>query len=101
MNKRRGSLGVAVMKNYLYAVGGQDTPSQSSVKVILFFKKYFLINKFKKPIGEAERYDINTDQWTILTAKLNQPREGVSCGVLGDTIYAIGGVDGKGLFLIN
>ena len=38
---------------------------------------------------------MNTDQWTILESKLNQPREGVSCGVLGDTIYAIGGFDGK------
>ena len=82
MHKRRGSLGVAVIKHYLYAVGGQDMPSTSSSSNI-------------RPIADVERYDVRTDQWTVLDAQLNQPREGVSCGVLGDTIYAVGGFDGK------
>ena len=81
MHRRRGGLGVAVLKNYLFAVGGLDSPSSTTSS--------------SKPIAEAEKYNIETDQWTILTSHLNMPREGVSCGVLGDTIYAVGGYDGK------
>ena len=77
MNKRRGGLGVAVLKEYLFAVGGLDSPSNS------------------KAIAETEKYSIENDQWTILTPLMNLPREGVSCGVLGDTIYVVGGYDGK------
>lgn len=62
-------------------MGGLDSPSSSSPS--------------SKPIAEAEKYSIETDQWTILSPQLNLPREGVSCGVLGDSIYAVGGYDGK------
>ena len=79
MNRRRGGLGVAVLRNCLFAVGGHDAPGSQ---------------QHSKPIDSAEKYDTTTDQWTTLP-NLNMPREGVSCGVLGDTLYAVGGYDGK------
>ena len=78
MNRRRGGLGVAVLRNFLFAVGGHDTVG----------------TQHSKPIDSAERYDATSDQWTTLP-NLTMPREGVSCGVLGETLYAVGGYDGK------
>ena len=67
------------MRDFLFAVGGHDAPGG---------------NQHSKPIDSAEKYDPEIDQWTTLPS-LNMPREGVSCGVLGDTLYAVGGYDGK------
>lgn len=81
MNRRRGGLGVAVLRENLFAVGGHDQPGSNQ-------------NSKLTPIESAEKYCPESDQWTLLP-NLTMPREGVSCGVLGDTLYAVGGYDGK------
>lgn len=81
MNRRRGGLGVAVLRENLFAVGGHDQPGSNQ-------------NSKLTPIESAEKYCPESDQWTLLP-NLTIPREGVSCGVLGDTLYAVGGYDGK------
>ena len=46
----------------------------SSSSLITNFTKNIL--NYSKPISGVERYDIMADQWTVLEAQMNLPREG-------------------------
>lgn len=68
---RRG-VGVAILKGYLYAVGGSD--GLQAVKL-------------------AERYDPACDTWTQIS-DMNEKRSSVAAAALGEYFYAIGGYTG-------
>ena len=72
-------VGVAVLDNFLYAMGGHDAPaSQDS----------------SRQFDSVERYNPNTDQWTMVAPMINC-RDAVGAACLGDKLYAIGGYDGN------
>jgi kelch-like protein 8 len=64
---------VAVVGQYLYAVGGFDDSS---------------------PLNSIERYDPVTNQWTYV-ASMNTCRGGVGAGAMGERIWAVGGHNGS------
>jgi hypothetical protein len=43
---------------------------------------------------------LEANQWTLI-GSLHVPREGTGCAVLGDTLYAVGGFDGKVKFSLK
>lgn len=63
---------MAVLSNYLYAVGGFDD---------------------SLPLQSVERYDIQTDTWSIIST-MNSCRGGVGVCTMGRMIWAVGGHDG-------
>ncbi|KAJ3616884.1 hypothetical protein MTP99_009145, partial [Tenebrio molitor] len=69
----RTSVGVAVLDNLLYAVGGQDGV---------------------QCLNHVERYDPKENKWTKV-APMTTRRLGVAVAVLGGYLYAIGGSDGQ------
>lgn len=79
MNKRRGSVSVASLNSYLYAFGGHDAP---------------LTNPACLRTNTIERYDLKMDTWTIIAA-LDFGRDGMGIGVLGNSLYIVGGYDGR------
>ncbi|XP_046565555.1 kelch-like protein 20 [Haliotis rubra] len=68
----RTSVGVAVLGDYLYAVGGQDGVSC---------------------LNYVERYDPQTNKWAKV-ASMSTRRLGVGVAVLCSFLYAVGGSDG-------
>lgn len=66
-------VGVAVVGQYLYAIGGFDDSS---------------------PLNSVERYDPSTDQWTYV-ACMSTCRGGVGAGAMGERIWAVGGHNGS------
>lgn len=73
MSKRRCGVGVGVLGNFLYAIGGHDGSSY---------------------LNSVERYDPKTNQWTSNVAPTPTCRTSIGVGVLNGLIYAIGGQDG-------
>jgi len=73
-------VGVSVLGGYLYALGGHDAPASQDCS---------------KQFDSVERYDSNTDQWTMIAPML-KCRDAVGVSWLGDRLYAIGGFDGTG-----
>lgn len=65
-------VGVAVIGQYLYAIGGFDDSS---------------------PLDSVERYDPRTNQWTYV-AKMTTCRGGVGAGAMGGHLWAVGGHNG-------
>lgn len=65
-------VGVAVIGQYLYAIGGFDDSS---------------------PLDSVERYDPHTNQWTYV-AKMTTCRGGVGAGAMGGRLWAVGGHNG-------
>jgi hypothetical protein len=67
--------------NYIYAVGGSNSPSG------------FL----GSPLNTVERAAVNSDgslgAWQVLTATMNTSREGLAAVVVNGYLYAIGGYD--------
>ena len=72
MARCRRGVGVAILKGYLYAVGGSD--GLHALKL-------------------AEKYDPNSDTWTQIS-DMNEKRSSVTATTLGDYFYAIGGYTG-------
>jgi kelch-like protein 20 len=73
MNKRRCGVGVAILNQQIYAVGGHDGQSY---------------------LNSVERYDPNLNQWSIDVAPTSSCRTSVGIAVLEGYLYAIGGQDG-------
>ena len=71
-------MGVAVLGNFLYALGGHDAPASQDCS---------------RQFDSVERYNPNTDQWTLVAPMINC-RDAVGATCLGDRLYAIGGYDG-------
>ena len=66
-------MGVAVLGDFLYAIGGHDGSSY---------------------LNSVERYDPKTNQWTSNLAPTPSCRTSIGVGVLNGLIYTIGGQDG-------
>lgn len=73
MSKRRCGVGVAVLNDLLYAVGGHDGQSY---------------------LNSIERYDPQTNQWSCDVAPTTSCRTSVGVAVLDGFLYAVGGQDG-------
>ncbi|XP_060871866.1 kelch-like protein 2 isoform X2 [Metopolophium dirhodum] len=65
----RFNLGVGVINNYVYAVGGDDGNSYSN---------------------SVEMFDCKTQEWSIVT-NMSTGRIGAGIGVLNDILYVVGG----------
>ncbi|CAI4233035.1 unnamed protein product [Auanema sp. JU1783] len=74
MSKRRCGVGVAVVDDLVYAVGGHDGQSY---------------------LNSVERYDPVTNQWLCDVAPTSTCRTSVGVAVLEGYLYAVGGQDGK------
>ncbi|KAL0870830.1 hypothetical protein ABMA27_004676 [Loxostege sticticalis] len=74
MSTRRSSVGVAVLDNRLYAVGGYDGASRQCLHTV-------------------ERYDPARDAWEACPAMAAR-RSGAGVGAVGGALYAVGGHDG-------
>jgi len=69
MSTARYAVGVDVLSNKLYAVGGLDNNGNS--------------------LSSVERYDDMTDTWTAV-ASMNTARSGLGVGLLNNKLYAAG-----------
>ncbi|XP_045535854.1 kelch-like protein 5 [Papilio machaon] len=77
MTRRRCGLSICAAGGYLYALGGHEAPA----------------NTVGGRLACVERYDPNTDTWTLL-ARLSYARDAIGSCLLGDKIVAVGGYDG-------
>ena len=66
-------VGVAVVGEFLYAIGGFDDSS---------------------PLDSVEKYDPRTNQWTYV-ASMTTCRGGVGAGAMGGRLWAVGGHNGE------
>ncbi|GMT27521.1 hypothetical protein PFISCL1PPCAC_18818, partial [Pristionchus fissidentatus] len=73
MKKRRCGVGVAVLDDLLYAVGGHDGQSY---------------------LNSIERFDPATNEWSTDVAPTSTCRTSVGVAVLDGFLYAVGGQDG-------
>ncbi|KAI0980367.1 hypothetical protein GJ496_011875 [Pomphorhynchus laevis] len=73
MAKSRCGVGVGVLNNILYAVGGHDGVHY---------------------LNTVERYDAKTNIWSLDVAPTSSCRTSVGVAVLDDCLYAVGGQDG-------
>ncbi|XP_029342505.1 kelch-like protein 2 isoform X2 [Acyrthosiphon pisum] len=120
----RNRLGVGVLGDSIYAVGGRDGNSllnsvevfnvsiqkwqmvsimsieRSSLGVGVFNNHLYAVGGFggKLSLKSVEYYDPSLDTWTLV-AEMSVCRTGVGVGVLDGLIYAIGGYAGSGKFL--
>jgi len=60
--------GVCSLDQYVYAIGGYDGSSQ---------------------LSSVERYDVSSDQWTMITA-MNCARSALGVSIVNNCIYAVG-----------
>ncbi|XP_008188229.1 kelch-like protein 2 isoform X2 [Acyrthosiphon pisum] len=70
----REHLGVGVINNYIYAVGGFDI--------------------YRWPLKSAEVFDCRTQKWRMVSS-MSTRRSVVGIGVLNNLLYAVGGFDGE------
>ncbi|CAF1238469.1 unnamed protein product [Rotaria sordida] len=73
MSKRRCEVGVGVLNNLLYAIGGHDSVSY---------------------LNSVERFDPQTNQWSNEIAPTSSCRASVGVGVLDGYLFVVGGHDG-------
>jgi len=76
MKYARNYVGVGVIDNMIYAVGGSHNSLGTTHH------------------ASAERYDAENDKWTEI-ATMSARRIGVGCAVLNRLLYAVGGFDGQ------
>ncbi|XP_076440331.1 kelch-like ECH-associated protein 1 [Babylonia areolata] len=72
MTVPRNRVGVGVIDNMIYAVGGSQGQTHHN---------------------SAERYDAETDSWTAISSMTTR-RIGVGCAVVNRLLFAVGGFDG-------
>ncbi|KAL5236033.1 hypothetical protein ACI65C_003443 [Semiaphis heraclei] len=120
---KRQLVGVGVIKNYIYAVGGFDGVSTlSSAEVFDYRTKEWrmisnmstrrssvgigVMNDLLYAVGgydsnlrlnSVECYHPSLDKW-ITIAGMHKRRSALGVGVLGDEIYAVGGYDGSQVY---
>lgn len=73
MSKRRCGVGVGVLNNQIYAIGGHDGSTY---------------------LNSTERYDPALNQWFNDVTPTSTCRTSVGVGVLDGNLYAVGGQDG-------
>lgn len=92
MSKRRCGVGVAVLNDLLYAVGGHD--GQSYLNSIERYTLHFHFQVYVFSLTIYSRYDPQTDQWSCDVAPTTSCRTSVGVAVLDNLLYAVGGQDG-------
>lgn len=109
MSKRRCGVGVSVLDDLLYAVGGHDGSSYlNSVERSAAVPEAFTVDIHSFPTVCLcvcvlfyylhdylhFRYDPKTNQWSSDVAPTSTCRTSVGVAVLGGYLYAVGGQDG-------
>uniref|UniRef100_A0A8C7VDJ7 Kelch-like protein 20 n=1 Tax=Oncorhynchus mykiss TaxID=8022 RepID=A0A8C7VDJ7_ONCMY len=106
MSKRRCGVGVSVLDDLLYAVGGHDGSSYLNSSTGLWSKSYqkaglpsivelpYLSVLYCTELTLHYRYDPKTNQWSSDVAPTSTCRTSVGVAVLGGYLYAVGGQDG-------
>ena len=120
MLERRARLGVGVINNIVYAIGGYDGTSdlssvecyspqvntwkpvqslgtkRSGLGVAVLSNLIFVVGGYDGAscLSSAERYDSLTNQWCSIAALMNRRRY-VRAATLNGCIYAVGGFDGS------
>lgn len=79
MTTKRSNLGVTVINNKLYAVGGHDG---------------------KKYLSGVEMYDPKSDAWAPITS-MTRKKEWLGVGTLNNQLYAVGGHDGELFYAVE
>lgn len=74
MGTARSHMGVAVLKEYLYAIGGFNSTGY---------------------LESVERYSPTNNSWSSVTA-MNAKRANPGVGILNDKLYVIGGQNNNG-----
>eukprot|EP00102_Acyrthosiphon_pisum_P027940 XP_016665150.1 PREDICTED: ring canal kelch homolog [Acyrthosiphon pisum] len=118
---KRRHLGVGVINNYIYAVGGSDNNSclssaevfdcrtqewsmissmntrRSSAGIGVLYNLLFVVGGVdglsKRRLNSVECYHPSLDKWTPVS-KMRVRRSGLGVGVVNDVVYAVGGTDG-------
>uniref|UniRef100_A0A672UAY8 Kelch-like protein 20 n=1 Tax=Strigops habroptila TaxID=2489341 RepID=A0A672UAY8_STRHB len=101
MSKRRCGVGVSVLDDLLYAVGGHDGSSYlNSVERDFCLKRIRFLplcedvdTSLSFVVYSSARYDPKENKWTRV-ASMSTRRLGVAVAVLGGFLYAVGGSDG-------
>ncbi|XP_070565832.1 kelch-like protein diablo [Ptychodera flava] len=119
MRSSRRGVGVAMLQNFLYAVGGSDglnalncvecfdpqtdswrmvaplNANRSSVAVVTMQNHLYAFGGYDgmTSISTAERYNPNSNDWTPIP-DMTCPRSMAGSVVLGGLIYVLGGYDG-------
>jgi len=83
MSQGRAGLGIAVVGNSLYAIGGRTSTGGPCTG---------------GPLSSVERYDVDTDTWSSV-ASLPSARSDLAAATVGGKIYVFGGCDAAGVFL--
>ncbi|KAF2358190.1 BTB/Kelch-associated [Trinorchestia longiramus] len=120
MQQKRNRMGVCVLDNFLYSVGGVEgtamlksaeryQPDDDSWHSVAAMKEArgalccVTVHRLLYAIGgcdgvsrlsSVERYDPDTDTWASV-APLLQARSGAGAAVVGNKIYVVGGYDGS------
>ena len=97
MSKRRCGVGVAVLNNLLYAVGGHDGQSylNSIERLLSLHVDAVNLSKDQSYISVTlGRCDPQTNQWSSDVAPTSSCRTSVGVAVLDGYLYAVGGQDG-------
>jgi len=102
MSKRRCGVGVSVLDDLLYAVGGHDGSSYlnsverwapRSLTAQVWTPTLRACSHISSP-PPPSRYDPKTNQWSSDVAPTSTCRTSVGVAVLGGYLYAVGGQDG-------
>jgi len=83
MNQGRAGLGVAVVGDSIFAIGGRTATGGPCTG---------------GPLSSVERYDVDTNTWSIV-ASLPSARSDLAAATVGGKIYVFGGCDASGAFL--
>jgi len=83
MSTARAGLGVAVVGNAIFAIGGRSATGGPCTG---------------GPLTSVERYDVDTNTWTSV-ASLPAARSDLAAATVGGKIYVFGGCDASGTFL--
>ena len=87
----RTSVGVTVLGNCVYAVGGQDGLACLS---LVERSASLSIQNTLRLVFFHSRYDPTTNKWQQVSS-MKTPRLGVGVASLGGYLYAVGGSDGE------
>ena len=120
MNTARRGVGVGILDNFIYAVGGSDgrdalklverynpklnkwskvadlNQERSSVSAAILNGSLYAIggyNGYSSCLKSVERYNAETDTWTYVS-DMNIPRSMSAIAILNDKLYIFGGYDG-------
>jgi hypothetical protein len=84
------------MKNWTYVL--KDLPKPRCQHQVIYHKAFLyafggkLINDTRPPTGTGYKLDLSSNTWSVVNSEMKTPRFNFASCVLGDKIYAIGGM---------